>query len=119
MIRNAFPYWQGVAVEQGADSLMKSYDIVVSKAQGKTVRISETGWPSAGDNYGASVPSPENQKLYLQNVLCVTRQRGIDLMYFSAIDEPYKGGVEAYWGIMDSNRQLKPTLSTSLFANPC
>ncbi|CEP18951.1 hypothetical protein [Parasitella parasitica] len=119
LMMNAFPYWEGVTAGQGASTLMAHYDSVVQKANGKPVRISETGWPSSGGNFGASVASPANQKLYLSNVLCVTRQRNIDLVYFSARDEPYKAGVEAYWGVMYSNFTLKSNLPTTLLANPC
>lgn len=98
---------------------MAHYDSVVQKANGKPVRISETGWPSSGGNFGASVASPANQKLYLSDVLCVTRQRNINMIYFSARDEPYKAGVEAYWGVMYSNFTLKTDLPATLLANPC
>ncbi|KAG2215141.1 hypothetical protein INT46_006527 [Mucor plumbeus] len=119
LMMNAFPYWEGVTADQGASTLMDHYDSVVQKANGKPVRISETGWPSSGGNFGASVASPANQKLYLSNVLCVTRQRNIDLIYFSARDEPYKDGVEAYWGVMNSDFTLKSDLPATLLANPC
>ncbi|CEG75521.1 hypothetical protein RMATCC62417_10549 [Rhizopus microsporus] len=111
LMMNAFPYWEGVTADQGANTLMQHYQSVVSVAQGKPVRISETGWPTAGDNFGASVPSAENQRLYLSNVLCQTRQKNIDMIWFSALDEPYKAGVEQHWGIMNSDGSLKSTLS--------
>ncbi|CAO3652897.1 unnamed protein product [Mucor fragilis] len=120
LLMNAFPYWEGVTADQGVSTLMAHYDSVVQqKANGKPVRIGETGWPSAGGNFGASVASSANQKLYLSNVLCVTRQRNIDMLYFSARDEPYKAGVEAYWGVMYSNFTLKSNLPATLLANPC
>lgn len=90
---------------------MDHYQDAVSRAQGKPVRISETGWPSAGENYGASIASEENQKLYLSNVLCQTRKNNIDMLWFSAFDEPYKSGVEQHWGIMNSDKTLKSSLS--------
>ncbi|KAI8337394.1 glycoside hydrolase superfamily [Choanephora cucurbitarum] len=116
---NAFPYWEGVTADQGATKLLEHYQSVVSKANGKPVRIGETGWPSAGGNFDASVASPENQRLYLTDVLCQTRKNNIDLIWFSAFDEPYKTGVEAYWGLMTSEQNLKPNITTSLLSNPC
>ncbi|KAI8075391.1 glycoside hydrolase superfamily [Gilbertella persicaria] len=118
LMMNAFPYWEGVTADQGATTLLQHYETVVTKANGKPVRITETGWPSNGDNFGASIASPENQRLYLSNVLCQTRNKGIDLIWFSAFDEPYKAGVEAYWGLMNSEQNLKANLTTSLLANP-
>lgn len=91
--------------------------VVATKANGKPVKISETGWPSGGSNFGASIASPQNQALFLSNVLCQTRKNNIDLIWFSAIDEPYKAGVEAYWGLMYQNYTLKPDLQKSI-SNP-
>jgi len=119
VMMNAFPYWEGVTVDQGAKALMDHYDYVVSIAQGKPVYITETGWPTCGGNFEASVASPENQKKYLSDVLCETRRRGITLLWYSALDQPYRGGVEGHWGIMDSNGHLKSNLSPSILENPC
>ncbi|KAG2200354.1 hypothetical protein INT47_002268 [Mucor saturninus] len=119
LMMNAFPYWEGVTVENGATTLIEHFNsAVLGKSLGKPVRISETGWPSSGPNFGASIASPENEKLYLSNALCLTRKNNIDMIYFSAFDEPYKAGVEAHWGIMNPDGTLKTDLSTSLFANP-
>jgi glucan 1,3-beta-glucosidase len=118
VIRNAFSYWEGVPVEQGAAKLFEHYDYVVSIAQGKLVRISETGWPAGGANFGVSIVSPENQALYLKNVLCESRRRNIDLIYFAAADEPYKCA-DCRWGVLDNNYSLKSTLPISLLQNPC
>ncbi|CAO3638164.1 unnamed protein product [Mucor hiemalis] len=120
LMMNAFPYWESVTVEQGAVTLIDHYNsVVIGKAMGKPVRISETGWPSDGENFGVSVASQANQKLYLSNVLCQTRQKNIDMIYFEAFDEPYKGGVESHWGIMSANKTLKSYLSTSLTNPTC
>ncbi|KAI9256362.1 glycoside hydrolase superfamily [Helicostylum pulchrum] len=119
LMMNAFPYWEGVTAPQGGTTLIDHFNSVVEgRALGKPVRISETGWPSDGGNFGASVASPENEKLYLSNVLCLTRQKGIDMIYFSAFDEPYKAGVESHWGIMHPNGTLKAPLSLQLLQNP-
>ena len=105
-------------MKASADRLLSHYDVVLSISQGKPVRISETGWPSDGPPFGAAIASPDNQRLYLEEVLCRTRQRGIDMLWFSAIDEPYKAGVEAHWGIMNANRTLKSSLSENSIRNP-
>ncbi|KAL0074702.1 glycoside hydrolase family 17 protein [Phycomyces blakesleeanus] len=119
VMMNAFPYWEGVSVQDGASTLMNHYDHVVTIAQGKPVKISETGWPSAGDNFGDAVPSPENQKTYLAAVLCEAKKRNIDILWFSAKDEPYRSGVEAHWGILNANNTLKSNIPLSTLQNPC
>lgn len=62
VMMNAFPYWEGVAINNAASTLFEHYDSVVAIAKGKKVRIAETGWPSSGANFGASVASPQNQE---------------------------------------------------------
>lgn len=102
------------------------YEVVDRIGNRKTVRISETGWPSDGPAFGNAIASPENQKRYtpfkdkwssalpppaesrsklvcyryLQEALCRTKSQGIDMLWFSAIDEPYKQGVEGHFGLL-------------------
>ncbi|KAI9475548.1 MAG: glycoside hydrolase superfamily [Benjaminiella poitrasii] len=114
---NAFPYWEGVVAQEGAVTLLSHYQSVVDKANGKLVRISETGWPTAGGNFSVSVASPADQRIYASDILCLTRKNNIDMLWFSAFDEPYRNGVEAYWGIMHANHTLKNDMSTVLFTN--
>ncbi|KAI7898967.1 glycoside hydrolase superfamily [Cokeromyces recurvatus] len=93
--QNGFSYWEGIS------TLLSQYQsVVATKANGKPVRISETGWPTASGHFGNSVASPANQKLYLSNVVCQTQSD------------------QANWGIMYANHALKGNLSPSLFANP-
>ncbi|KAI8337147.1 glycoside hydrolase superfamily [Chlamydoabsidia padenii] len=119
LMMNAFPYWEAVPIEDAASTLFQHYDSVVGLAQGKDVKIAETGWPSAGSNFGASVASPENQRTYVRQVLCEAHNRGVDVLYFSAKDESYKGGVEASFGIMDSNYKLKTPITMQDLNSPC
>jgi exo-beta-1,3-glucanase (GH17 family) len=60
--RNAFIYWEGETIGSAATKLSEHYATAKSVSKGKTVRISETGWPDHGDVFGGSVPTPENQK---------------------------------------------------------
>lgn len=61
-VSNVFPYWEGVSIDNAASTVLDHYNEAVGKASGKPVKISETGWPTAGANYKESVPSPENQQ---------------------------------------------------------
>jgi glucan 1,3-beta-glucosidase len=56
---------------------------------------------------------------YLRQVLCESRKRGVDMLYFSAVDEPYKPGVESSFGIMDANYKLKPPITMQDLTQPC
>ena len=41
------------------------------------------------------------------------------MIWFSAIDEEYKQGVERHFGLLDSNRQLKSKFRYEELMNPC
>lgn len=56
---------------------------------------------------------------FLLQTLCRTKQQGIEMIWFSAIDEGYKPGVEGHFGVLDSNRQLKKEYSYEKLMNPC
>ncbi|KAI9266774.1 glycoside hydrolase superfamily [Phascolomyces articulosus] len=104
---NAFPYWEGVAINEATQTLASHYELVKGLAGGKSVMITETGWPSGGDNFGPAVPSIENQNKYIGQVLCWSRKNNVNLLYFSAFEEAYKPGVEGHFGVMDSNGNVK------------
>lgn len=47
----------------------------------------------------------------MHEILCRTKQAGIDMIWFSAIDEPYKNDVEGHFGFLHAqDRALKPAL---------
>jgi glucan 1,3-beta-glucosidase len=60
LMMNAFPYWEGAHIEDAASKLYDHYISAKEVANGKPVRISETGWPEQGSSFELSVPSPEN-----------------------------------------------------------
>ncbi|KAI8642495.1 glycoside hydrolase superfamily [Parasitella parasitica] len=119
LMMNAFIYWEGEHISNAVDKLKQHFLTVKSVSKGKVVRISETGWPDQGEQVKDSVSLPENQKDFLFKALCMTRTLGIEMIWFSAIDELYKPGVEGHFGLLDSNRRLKPFYQYEDFMNPC
>ncbi|KAI8061495.1 glycoside hydrolase superfamily [Gilbertella persicaria] len=119
LMMNAFIYWEGEQIEGAANKLYEHFISAKELSKGKTVRISETGWPEKGDTFKNSIPSPENQKTFLLTTLCKAKQYNMDIIWFSAIDEPYKSGVESHFGLLNLNRQLKSFLNFNQLMNPC
>ncbi|KAH7913798.1 glycoside hydrolase family 17 protein [Hygrophoropsis aurantiaca] len=79
--------------------------------------IAETGWPTDtsqlnyNPNDGPSLASVPNLQIFLDTFVCQANTNGTGYFFFEYFDETWKattyGGVEGYWGLFDSNRQLK------------
>ncbi|ORX48058.1 glycoside hydrolase [Hesseltinella vesiculosa] len=116
---NAFPYWEAVSIDKAVNTFIDHYKLVSSNAKGKKVVVTETGWPSGGAAFGAAEASPDNSRQYLKGILCWAQKNDISLFYFSATDEPYKGGAEGKFGVLDANMNIKQPITSSDLENPC
>ena len=108
---NCYPFWEHCALDISVEYMKKMYELAVKHAKGKPVVISETGWPTKGEQYGGAVPSYENAMRYFINTYEWANQENIHLFYFSSFDEIWKmnheGEYGAYWGIWDKDGKYK------------
>lgn len=109
---NYYPYWEGVRVEDAVLSLNHAHRRMMNIAGGKSVVVSETGWPSGGNQVGCAVPSPENASFFFLNFVSWARANSVQYFYFEALDESWKanhgeGPQGAHWGIWDKDGNLK------------
>lgn len=122
---NAFSYWQGQAMNNASfsffDDIMQALQSIQT-AKGETdinFFVGETGWPTDGSNYENAYPSLDNAKEFYKEAVCAMRGWGVNTFVFEAFDEPYKqeektsGDTEKYWGVWDSDRNLKYNLDCS------
>ncbi|KAJ1938755.1 glycoside hydrolase 3 protein, partial [Linderina pennispora] len=105
---HGFPFWEGVAVDAAGDKMFEHIHNLQAQAGGKKVVIGETGWPTAGDNYGAAIASPENTLNYMQQFICRANKEGIDYYWFNSFDQSWAShnnasNVEGNWGIIKSD----------------
>jgi len=107
---NSFSYWEGVRIEDAARTFIEHVNVLKSHAKGKPIVVSETGWPTAGNTIGGAVPGNNQLKTYLNGVVCGLKNSGIPIYWFSAFDEPNRGGqiVEKHFGLYNANRTKKP-----------
>ena len=112
IMANYYPYWEGVDVRDAVAWLHTRHQRLVAAAGSKTVIVSETGWPSAGDAMGDAVPTLENAAFYFKNFVSWARTEGVDYFYFEAFDEAWKVLYESlqggHWGVWDADGNLKP-----------
>ena len=108
---NCYPYWEGCPFENSLDYMKQMYYQAKAAGNGKETIITETGWPSQGENLKGSIPGEKNARDYFINTQLWSANDNIPVFYFSSFDESWKVGAEgtvgAYWGIWDKNEKLK------------
>ncbi|MFK8162022.1 MAG: glycosyl hydrolase family 17 protein [Lewinella sp.] len=111
ILANCYPYWEGCPMDHSLVYMKQMYQQAVEAGKGKKVIITETGWPSQGEGEKGAMPSPVNAMKYFINAQSWSRDKGIELFYFSSFDESWKVGAEgdvgAYWGLWDKHEELK------------
>lgn len=108
---NCYPFWEGADNNHASAYLQHMYELTKSVAKGKKIIITETGWPSKGQEVLEARPSAENAMKYFINALQWTKSENIELFYFSSFDESWKvhqeGEVGTQWGLWDKNEKQK------------
>lgn len=108
---NCYPFWEGCPFENSLDYMKQMYYQAKAAGNGKEVIITETGWPSRGENLKGAVPSEKSARDYFINTQLWSVNDNIPVFYFSSFDESWKVGAEgevgAYWGIWDKHEKLK------------
>lgn len=123
VMANAFSYWQGQTMANASysffDDIMQALQ-VIQTAKGSTditFWVGETGWPTEGTNYESSYPGLDNAAEYWNDAICAMRGWGVNVLVFEAFDEDWKpdtsgtSDVEKHWGVWDSSRNLKYSLT--------
>ncbi len=108
---NCYPFWEGCPFENSLDYMKQMYYQAKAAGNGKEVIITETGWPSQGENLKGSFPSEKSARDYFINTQLWSVNDNIPVFYFSSFDESWKVGAEgtvgAYWGIWDKHEKIK------------
>jgi exo-beta-1,3-glucanase (GH17 family) len=112
VLPNIHPYWEGTNVSDAVSFLNRQYQELQVVAGNKQIIISETGWPSAGNQVGDAVPSPQNAAYFFLNFASWAKAKNVAYFYFEAFDETWKAADEglqgANWGIWYQDGTLKP-----------
>jgi glucan 1,3-beta-glucosidase len=106
---NIYPFYAPVPISGAISNLINAYSMFNSQFNGKPVVIGETGWPSAGADNGAAVPSIANEMAYTQGNYIAANKLGSNFL-FSAFDEPWlsvQNSWGPHWGLWDMNGNPK------------
>ena len=99
---NCHPFFDTHTAANEAGDFVQMWVGSISKQSGKTVVVTETGWPTGGDSHDLAVPSKENQEVAIASLKSAMPQ---NMILFSAYNTPWKKdnsgthGAEKYWGI--------------------
>lgn len=111
ILSNCYPFWEGCSIENSLNHMQQMFGQATQAGQGKKVIITETGWPSQGENLKGAFPSEEAAMKYFINAQVWSSKANIEMFYFSSFDESWKvgneGDVGAYWGLWDKHEKLK------------
>ncbi len=112
ILANCYPFWESCHADYALLYMKEMFfQAVLAGGGDKHVIITETGWPSEGEDYKGALPSKENALKYFINTQLWSKQENIDIFYFTSFDESWKVGTEgdvgAYWGIWDKDENLK------------
>jgi len=105
------PYWEGIDVDIAVDYIVDKMEQLEAAFPDKQILIGEVGWPSDGRTREAAVASEANEALFLRRFLHRADELNYDYFLMEAFDQPWKaeneGGVGAYWGVYDVERNPK------------
>lgn len=116
------PYWEGVAADQAVEYALTQYEKIKKAFPNKHILIAEVGWPSHGNRLLYAQPSLVNEARFVRRFLNAARDLRLDYFLMEAFDQPWKraaeGSVGPYWGIFNSDREPKFSMTGTVVENP-
>lgn len=96
---DAYPYFQTTMnnnVGSGSQLFFDAYHQVQAVSKGKKVMVTETGWPVSGETLNQAVASPQDARIYWEDVVCQLVADNIDLYYYILQDVQYGNPVPSF-----------------------
>ena len=120
LMPNCYPYWGGESIDEASESFARSMESLQAAARSKQIIVSETGWPTAGQTKGNAVPGGNSAARYFSEVREWSLSTGTQVLWFDAVDEPWKGLTEegeagAHWGLMTNDFAFKEEFADTAF----
>ncbi|XP_014552121.1 glycoside hydrolase family 17 protein [Bipolaris victoriae FI3] len=100
---DAYPYFESTLsnnVGSGSQLFFDAYHKTQAAAKGKPVWVTETGWPVSGKQSGQAVASPQNARIYWEDVVCQLVKDNVPLYYYLLQD--------VQWGTPSPSFGIKP-----------
>jgi exo-beta-1,3-glucanase (GH17 family) len=110
---HSYPVWNKHDVDTAMPFTISNYESVRKAHPGKTIVITQAGWPSetVGEPFVPGAGSEQKQKRYYDELTAWAKASGVTVFVFEAFDEPWKGsGTEGHWGLFTEGRRAKAVM---------
>jgi len=107
---HSYPAWAKQDIDTALAFTIETYEGVRQAHPGKTIVITEAGWPSytKGELHAPRAGDEQKQKRYFEELTAWARAHNVTVFFFEAFDEPWKGeGTEGHWGLFSEGRRAK------------
>ncbi|ETS86887.1 hypothetical protein PFICI_00715 [Pestalotiopsis fici W106-1] len=89
---DGYPYWETAlpnSIDDANERFYSGYNKTMALANGKPVYVTETGWPTTGDDQNLAVASAENARKYWQTIACSLVDSNINIWWYNLQESQY------------------------------
>lgn len=107
---HSYPVYERKGIDEALSYTIENYQAVKAAFPEKTVVMGEAGWPTytRGNLHVSRAGNEQHQKRYYEELSNWAEQHKVNVFYFGAFDEPWKGpGTEGHWGLFSVDRKAK------------
>jgi len=110
---HTYPMWGKVDIDSAMAVTVRHYESVKNALPGKTIVITEAGWATftEGVMHAPKAGDEVKQKRYFKELMTWSMKNNVNVFFFEAFDEPWKGtGTEGHWGLFSVDRKAKSAM---------
>lgn len=107
---HTYPMWGKQDIDTAMPVTIEHFESVKNAVAGKTIVIGEAGWATytVGELHAPRAGDETKQKQYFNELMVWSKENNVNVFFFEAFDEPWKGeGTEGHWGLFSEGRKAK------------
>ncbi|MBN1482578.1 glycosyl hydrolase [candidate division KSB1 bacterium] len=107
---HTYPMWGRQDIDTAMPVTLEHFESVKKALPGATIVIGEAGWATytIGELHAPRAGDEVKQKRYFTELMAWAKDNNVNVFFFEAFDEPWKGtGTEGHWGLFSEGRKAK------------